>query len=108
MSHRGWHLLIARGYFTHRVDHVQRHGDGALGSKPPAVPARRLASQRSISMPLNVIHAVREVAARDQETRATVAQRLHDGQVRRCGDLAGAMMDQPSTIHPPTCGLKPS
>ena len=59
-------------------------------------------------MPLNVIHAVREVAARNQETRATVAHRLHDGQVRRCGDLARAMMDQPSTMHPPTCGPKPS
>jgi hypothetical protein len=25
MGHRGSHLLIARGHFTHRVDHVQRH-----------------------------------------------------------------------------------
>jgi len=59
-------------------------------------------------MPLNVIHAVREVAARDQETRATVAHRMHDGRVRRCGDRVRAMRDQPSTMHPPTCGPKPS
>ena len=59
-------------------------------------------------MQLKGIHAVREVAARDQETLATVAHRRHDGHVRLCGDLARAMMDQPSTMHPPTCGPKPS
>lgn len=76
--------------------------------EPPIGDSRRLASQRSISMPLNVIHAVRKVAACDQETPATVAHRMHDGQVRLCGDLARAMMDQPSTMHPPTCGPTPS
>ena len=59
-------------------------------------------------MPLHVIHAVRDVAARDQERLATVAHRPHDGQVRRCGGLARAMMEQSSTMHPQTCGPKPS
>jgi hypothetical protein len=76
--------------------------------EPPIGDRRKLAAQRSTSMPLNMIHAVREVAARDQETRATVAHRLHDGQVRRCGDLARAMMDQLSTMHPLICGPTPS
>jgi hypothetical protein len=39
---------------------------------------------------LDVIQAVREVAASDQETLATVADRINRGQVRRCGDAAGA------------------
>jgi hypothetical protein len=59
-------------------------------------------------MPLHVIHAVRAVGARDQEMLATVALRPHDGQVRRCSDRARALMDQPSTMHAPTCGAKSS
>jgi hypothetical protein len=51
-------------------------------------------------MRLHVIHAVRQVAARKQETRATVAHRLHDGQVQLGGDRARATRDQPSTRHP--------
>jgi hypothetical protein len=39
---------------------------------------------------LDVIQAVRGAAASDQETLATVADRLNRGQVQRCGDAAGA------------------
>jgi hypothetical protein len=37
-----------------------------------------------------VIPAVREGAASEQEPLATVADRINRGQVRRCGDAAGA------------------
>jgi len=46
---------------------------------------------------LDVIQAVRDVAARDQETLATVADRINRGQVRRCGDAAGATSDGSAT-----------
>ena len=39
---------------------------------------------------LDVSQAVREVAARDEETLATVADHIKRGQVRRCGDAVGA------------------
>jgi hypothetical protein len=68
--------------------------------EPPIGDRRRLASQRSIAMPLHVIHAVRKVDACGQETRATAAYRLHDGKMLLGGDPARAMMDQPSTMHP--------
>jgi hypothetical protein len=42
IGRRGSRLLTTRIHFTHRMDHVQRHGDGALGREPPAVPDRRL------------------------------------------------------------------
>jgi len=46
---------------------------------------------------LDVIQAVREVAASDQETLATVADLINSGQVRRCGDAAAAMIDVSAT-----------
>ena len=46
---------------------------------------------------LDVIQAVREVAARDQETLATVADLINSGQVRRCGDAVGATIDVSAT-----------
>jgi hypothetical protein len=42
---------------------------------------------------LDVIQAVSEVAASDQETLATVADLINRGQVRLCGDAAGATID---------------
>jgi hypothetical protein len=48
-------------------------------------------------MLLDLIQAVREVAANDQETLATVADLINSGQVRLCGDLAGAMIDLSAT-----------
>jgi hypothetical protein len=42
---------------------------------------------------LDVIQAVSDVAASDQETLATVADLINSGQVRLCGDTAGATID---------------
>jgi len=42
---------------------------------------------------LDVIQAVSEVAARDEEILATVADLINSGQVRRCGDAVEAMID---------------
>jgi hypothetical protein len=42
---------------------------------------------------LDLIQAVHEVAASDQETMATVAHLINSGQVRLCGDFAGATID---------------
>ena len=42
---------------------------------------------------LDLIQAVSEVAANDQETLATVVNLINSGQVRLCGDAAGAMID---------------
>ncbi|MGH8063672.1 MAG: hypothetical protein ACRERE_00240 [Candidatus Entotheonellia bacterium] len=42
---------------------------------------------------LDLIQAVSEVAANDQETLATVVDLINSGQVRLCGDAAGAMID---------------
>ncbi len=46
---------------------------------------------------LDVIQAVSEVAASDQETLATVADLINSGQVRLCGDDAGATIDVSAT-----------
>ena len=46
---------------------------------------------------LDVIQVVREVAANDQETLATVADLINSGQVRLCGDFAGATIDLSAT-----------
>jgi len=46
---------------------------------------------------LDVIQAVSEVAASDQETLATVADLINSGQVRLCGDAAGATIDVSAT-----------
>jgi hypothetical protein len=42
---------------------------------------------------LDLIQAVSEVAANDQELLATVAHLINSGQVRFCGDAAGATID---------------
>ena len=42
---------------------------------------------------LDLIQAVSEVAENDWETVATVAHLINSGQVRLCGDAAGAMVD---------------
>jgi hypothetical protein len=54
---------------------------------------------------LDVIQAVGEVAASDQETLATVADLINRGQVRLCGDAAGATIDLSATED--TAGLRP-
>ena len=46
---------------------------------------------------LDVIQAVREVAASDQDILATVADLINSGRVRLCGDAAGATIDLPAT-----------
>jgi hypothetical protein len=42
---------------------------------------------------LDLIQAVSEVAANEQEILATVAHLINSGQVRLCGDAAGATID---------------
>jgi hypothetical protein len=42
---------------------------------------------------LDVVHAVSEVAANDQETLATVVHLITSGQVRLCDDAIRAMRD---------------
>ena len=42
---------------------------------------------------LDLILAVSEVAANDQEIMATVADLINSGQVRLCGEAAGATID---------------
>jgi hypothetical protein len=46
---------------------------------------------------LDVIQAVSDVASIDQETLATVADLINSGQVRLCGDAAGATIDLSAT-----------
>jgi hypothetical protein len=46
---------------------------------------------------LDLIQAVSEVAANDQETLATVADLINSGQVWFCGDAAGATIDVVAT-----------
>jgi hypothetical protein len=46
---------------------------------------------------LDVIQAVSAVAASDQEILATVAHLINSGQVRLCGDAAGATSDVSAT-----------
>jgi hypothetical protein len=42
---------------------------------------------------LDLIQAVSEVAANDQEILATLADLINRGRVRLCGDAAGATVD---------------
>ena len=51
-----------------------------------------MAGSRNLTL-LDLIQAVSEVAANDQEIMATVADLINSGQVRLCGDAAGAMID---------------
>jgi hypothetical protein len=46
---------------------------------------------------LDVIQAVSEVAASDEEILATVTDLINSGQVRLCGDAAGATIDVSAT-----------
>jgi hypothetical protein len=46
---------------------------------------------------LDVIQAVSDAASNDQETLATVADLINGGQVRLCGDAAGATIDLSAT-----------
>jgi hypothetical protein len=46
---------------------------------------------------LDLIRAVNEVAVNDRETVATVAHLINSGQVRLCGDAAGATIDLMAT-----------
>jgi hypothetical protein len=46
---------------------------------------------------LDVIEAVSDVTSSDQETLATVADLINSGQVRLCGDTAGATIDLSAT-----------
>jgi hypothetical protein len=47
---------------------------------------------------LDLIQAVQEVAANEQETVATVVDLINSGQVRLCGDFAGATIDLSATV----------
>ena len=51
-----------------------------------------MAGSRNLTL-LDLIQAVSEVAANDQEIMATVADLINSGQVRLCGDATGAMID---------------
>jgi hypothetical protein len=42
---------------------------------------------------LDLVQAVSEVAANDQEILATVADLINSGRVRLCGEAAGATID---------------
>jgi hypothetical protein len=42
---------------------------------------------------LDLVEAVSEAAANDQETLATVADLINSGRVRLCGNAAGATID---------------
>lgn len=55
-----------------------------------------MARRRPLTL-LDVIQAVSEVAASDQETLAAVADLINSGQVRLCGDSAGATIDLSAT-----------
>ena len=46
---------------------------------------------------LDLIRAVSEVAASDQEMLATIADLINSGRVRLCGDSAGATIDLSAT-----------
>jgi hypothetical protein len=46
---------------------------------------------------LDLIQTVSEVAANEQELMATVADLINSGQVRLCGDAAGARIDRLAT-----------
>lgn len=55
-----------------------------------------MARCRSLTL-LDVIQAVGEAAASDQETLAAVVNLINSGQVRLCGDSAGATIDLSAT-----------
>jgi hypothetical protein len=55
-----------------------------------------MARCRSLTL-LDVIQAVSEVAASEQETLATVVDLINSGKVRLCGKSAGATIDLSAT-----------
>jgi hypothetical protein len=55
-----------------------------------------MARCRSLTL-LDVIQAVSEVAASEQETLATVVDLINSGKVRLCGESAGATIDLSAT-----------
>jgi hypothetical protein len=55
-----------------------------------------MARRRSLTL-LDVIQEVSKAAASDQETLAAVADLINSGQVRLCGDFAGATIDLSAT-----------
>jgi hypothetical protein len=57
---------------------------------------------------LDLIQAVSDVAASDQETLATVADLINSGQVRLCRAAAGATIDLSATAGAETWGLRPA
>jgi hypothetical protein len=63
-----------------------------------------MAGSRNLTL-LDLIQAVSEVAANDQEIMATVADLINSGQVRLCGDTAGAIIDLLATADAAAWGL---
>jgi hypothetical protein len=55
---------------------------------------------------LDLVQAVSEVAASDQETLATVADLINSGQVRLCRAPAGATIDLAAMEDVPTWGSR--
>jgi hypothetical protein len=55
-----------------------------------------MARCRSLTL-LDVIQAVSEVAASEQETLATAVDLINSGKVRLCGESAGATIDLSAT-----------
>ena len=55
-----------------------------------------MAGCRSLTL-LDVVQAVSRAAASDQEMLAAVADLTNSGQVRLCGDFAGATIDLSAT-----------
>jgi hypothetical protein len=51
-----------------------------------------MARSRHLTL-LDVIQAVSDIAAHEQETLATVVHLIHSGQVRRCDEVVRAMRD---------------
>jgi hypothetical protein len=70
---------------------VQPYNPGSCGLETFAMARTRYPTL------LDVIQAVSEVAANDQETLATVADLINSGRVRLCGDAAGATIDVSAT-----------
>jgi hypothetical protein len=56
-----------------------------------------MAGSRNLTL-LDLIQAVSEVTANDQEIMATVADLINSGQVRLCGNAAGATIDLLATV----------
>ena len=59
-----------------------------------------MAGSRNLTL-LDLIQAVSEVAVNDQEIMATVADLINSGQVRLCGDAAGAIGKTPILTQVP-------